>query len=320
MQTPRRALGVGMVALAALMFVSNAGLSRITMRAGVDAALLTTIRVTMTFVALVVVALVWRRDVLRLPEPRVMALLALQGIFGVAGLQWLYFVAIDHLPVGLAVLLEYQSPILVALWAFLVQRQRAGARLWVGLVLAVSGLVLVVDLRSGLSFDTIGLLAGLGAAVCFSTYFLIGEALVGRVPAFQVILGSSFVGAAVLNLAMPITRLTTPLGEQVSLMGRLAGFSLPLWSVLVWIVIVGTLVPYLIALTALNHVNATTVATVAMLEPIGVVVLGWVWFYESMGVLGTVGCVMVLIGIGIAQLVRAEGTTTADQEPIIVDG
>ena len=82
--------------------------------------------------------------------------------------------AIDRLPVGMALLLEYQAPILVALWARFVQHEGARPRLWAGLALA--GAAWWRPPASGRGWlDAVGVLAGLGAAVCFAAYFLIGE-------------------------------------------------------------------------------------------------------------------------------------------------
>ncbi len=50
------ALGLGLVALGALLFVQNAGVSRVALRAGVDPTALTTLRVTGTAVVLVLAA------------------------------------------------------------------------------------------------------------------------------------------------------------------------------------------------------------------------------------------------------------------------
>jgi drug/metabolite transporter (DMT)-like permease len=114
-------LGLVLVVLGAVLFIQNAGVSRIALRAGVDPLTLTTTRVTGTVVVLLVAALLFRRDALRPPTGRLGLLIVAHGLVGVAALQWTYFVAIDRLPVGMALLLEYQAPILVALWARFVQ-------------------------------------------------------------------------------------------------------------------------------------------------------------------------------------------------------
>jgi drug/metabolite transporter (DMT)-like permease len=90
----------------------------------------------------------------------------------------------------------------------------------------------------------------------------------------------------------------------VSLLGRLAGVSAPVWAVLAWIVVVGTVAPFGLTLLALRHLSATTVTMVAMLEPIGVSALGWVWFAESLDAVALTGGVAVVAGIVLAQSAR----------------
>lgn len=299
------ALGLGLVVLGALLFVQNAGVSRVALRAGVDPAALTTLRVTGTAVVLVVVAALFRRDALRPPGGRLGLLVVVHGLVGVAALQWTYFVAIDRLPVGMALLLEYQAPILVALWARFVQRERVRPRLWLGLALAWTGLAAATGIWRGLTFDVVGVLGGMGAAVCFATYFLIGEHGVGRLDPLRVIVWSFLVATVGLNIVHPLTGARLGLlDDQVSLLGRLADHTAPLWAVLAWIVVAGTVLPFGVELHALRHLPATTVTMVAMLEPIGVSALGWVWFEETLDTVALIGCVAVVAGILLAQTAR----------------
>jgi drug/metabolite transporter (DMT)-like permease len=266
---------------------------------------LTTLRVTGTFAVLLVAALVLRRDALRPPRGRLGLLVVVHGLVGVAALQWTYFVALDRLPVGMALLLEYQAPILVALWARYVQRERVRQRIWLGLALAWGGLAAATGIWRGLALDAVGISAGLGAAVCFAAYFLIGEHGVGLLDPLRVILWSFLVAAVALNVVHPVT--SAPLGllgDQVSLLGRLDGHSAPVWAVLAWIVVVGTVAPFGLTLLALRHLSATTVTMVAMLEPIGVSALGWVWFAESLDAVALTGGVAVVAGIVLAQSAR----------------
>src|SRR3954470_18759917 len=156
MRARNPALGLGLVVLGAVLFVQNAGVSRVALRAGVDPTSLTTTRVTGTVLVLLVVAAVFRRDALRPPRGRLAVLLVAHGLFGVAALQWTYFVAIDRLPVGMALLLEYQAPLLVALWARFGQHERVHPRLWLGLVLAIGGLAAATEVWKGAKFDGMG--------------------------------------------------------------------------------------------------------------------------------------------------------------------
>lgn len=305
MQSRNPALGLALVVLGAVLFIQNAGVSRVALRAGVDPVALTTLRVTGTFVVLLLVAVLFRRDALRPPPGRLGLLVVVHGLIGVAALQWTYFVAIDRLPVGMALLLEYQAPILVALWARFVQHEPVRRRMWLGLALAWGGLAAATGIWRGLELDGIGMLAGLGAAVCFATYFLVGEHGVGRLDPLRVILWSFLCATVGLNVLHPLTATRWDLlDERVSLLGRLAEHTAPVWAVLAWVVVVGTVLPFGVELSALRHLSATTVTMVAMLEPIGVSVLGWVWFAETLDAVALTGGVAVVAGIVLAQSAR----------------
>jgi drug/metabolite transporter (DMT)-like permease len=304
------ALGVGLVVLGAACFTVNAGVSRVALRAGVEPAMLTTIRVTFTFLVLVLVAAVFRRSALRPPPGRMLLLVVVHGVIGVAALQWVYFVAIDRLPVGMALLLEYQAPVIVAVWARFAQGEKVRPRLWLGLVLALGGLAAATEVWEGApsgtsGVDGIGVLAGLAAAICFAVYFLIGEAGVGALDPLRVIIWSFGVATVALNVASPITGFdTSRLSAHVSMLGALDDLSAPLWLVLGWVIVLGTLVPFFAELFALSFVRATTVTVIALLEPIGVSALGWAWFDESLGPVAILGCLAVVAGIVIAQSAR----------------
>ena len=299
------ALGLGLVILGATLFIVNAGVSRVALRAGVDPVTLTTIRVTGTFVVLALVAAVFRRSALRPPPGRLRWLVVAHGLVGVAALQWAYFVAIDRLPVGMALLLEYQAPILVAVWARVVQREAVRPRMWLGLALAMAGLAAATGVWKGAVFDPVGIAAGLAAAVCLAAYFLIGEHGVGTLDPLQVIIWSFLVASVAINLVSPITAFDTSLLEtDVSLLGALGELSLPVWVLLAWIVVLGTVVPFGVELVALRHLSATTVTMVAMIEPVGVSALGWVWFDESLDAVAMVGGAAVVAGIVLAQTAR----------------
>jgi drug/metabolite transporter (DMT)-like permease len=299
------ALGFALVLAGASMFIVNAGVSRVALRSGVDPVSLTTIRVTGTALVLLVVAAVFRRSALRPPAGRLRLLLVAHGLVGVAALQWTYFVAIDRLPVGMALLLEYQAPILVAVWARFVQKEQVGGQMWVGLALAMAGLAAATGIGRGVELDTLGILAGFGAAICFAAYFLIGEHGVAQLDPLRVILWAFLVAAVALNLVSPITSFDLGLlDEQASLLGRLDGYDVPVWALLAWVILLGTLFPFGVELLALRHLSATTVTMVAMLEPVGVSALGWVWFHEELGTVALVGGVAVVAGILLAQSAR----------------
>ncbi len=289
--------------IGATLFTINAGVSRVAMRAGLDPGVFTTLRITCAAIAFIIVAAVIRRSALRPPRGRTLLMVAGLGLVGVAGLQLTYNIAINRLPVGIALLLEYLAPVLVVLWVRLVRKDAVHDRMWVAIACTLVGLAVVGRVWDGLAFDALGVAMGLAAAVCFASYFLLGERGVDNEDPLRVILWAFIVGAVIMNIFAPLTALNG-LGRDAPLLGNLDAWSVPLWVLIVWIVLLGTVSPFFAQLVALNHLPATIVTIVATLEPVGVLVLGWLWFNESLAGVQVGGGILVLIGIGLAQTAR----------------
>ncbi len=305
--TRRPVVGLGLVTLGAFLFIVNAGVSRVVLRAGASPVELTTLRITGTAVVLILVALIFDRSALRPIRGRLGGWVVAHGVIAVAALQWTYFVAIDRLPVGLALLLEYQAPLLVVLWARFVQGEQVLRRVWFGLGVALLGLAAATGLLGGgVTLDPIGVVAGLAAAVCFAAYFLIGEHGVANLPPLRMLVWSFAYASLAINLFSPVTAFPTEvLTESASLLGRFEQYAVPGAVLALWVVVLGTLVPFGVEILALRHLPASAVTMIAMLEPVGVAALGWYWFGENLGLVATIGCVLVVTGIIAAQSGRA---------------
>src|SRR5919204_161895 len=163
-----------MVFLASTLFAINGTVSKVIQDAGLSSARLTQVRSTGAFVGFALVLALTNRRTFRL-RAREVPLLVVFGVCGLAFVQWFYFIAIHRLAIGIALLLQYLAPLLVALWARFVYREHVRRRIWASLALSLTGLVLIVKLWTGLALDGIGLLAGLGAMVTWAVYVLMAE-------------------------------------------------------------------------------------------------------------------------------------------------
>ena len=88
---------------------------------------------------------------------------------------WFYFVAIERLEIGIALLIQYVAPVLVALYARYVLHEPVRRRIWAALALSIVGLALLLQLWHGLELDGIGVLASIGAAITFALYILMAD-------------------------------------------------------------------------------------------------------------------------------------------------
>ncbi|EFQ82033.1 putative membrane protein [Aeromicrobium marinum DSM 15272] len=300
-RSPR--LGYLLVVAAAVLFGVNAGVSRIPLRSGTPTDTFTSVRITAALAVLVLVAVAVDRAALRPPRGRSLLLVVGLGLVGVTGVQWTYNVAINRLPLGIALLLEYLGPVLVVLWVRFVRSEPVAPRMWPALGLAVLGLAVVSRIWSGLEFDGLGVAMALLAAVCFATYFLLGERGVDADSPLQVIVWSFAAATVVMNLVQPVWT-ADALGADASALGRFDEVVVPAWAAMGWVVVLGTVAPFFLLLVALRMLSATIVSVVAMLEPVVAALVGWGWFRETLTPLQILGMAMVLSGVVLAQTSR----------------
>jgi len=306
----RPAAGYVYTVVAAALFGINGTVSTLALQAGLPAPRLTALRCTGAAIGLVVVLAVISPRRLRVTR-RELPFLAVFGVVGVALTQFLYYVAIGRLPVGIALVFEMTAPVFIALYVWLVRREQVRSRLWVALLLSLCGLVLVAQVwEGGGSLDPLGVAAGLLAALCLATYYLMGER--GTAVRDPIALTTwSFVAAAVFwAVAAPWWRFDAGvLVHRVP--ASLGGLSVPLWALVAWIVVLGAIVPFWLSIAALPHLSPTTAGLVATVEPVFASIVAWLWVGQVLTGWQIAGGVVVLVGIALAQTARATPAPTA---------
>ncbi len=303
-------LGYLLVLVGVVAFSINAGVSRLVLTNGVDAWSLSQLRAMGAAVLLLaLIALTHRTS--QLPMSRAhWPLLALYGIVGLGLLQSFYFEAIARIPIGLAILIEYLAPLWVALWARFVRKQPVKPILWPALALTFIGLGIVAGAQFR-GLDPVGLVYAFGASACFAVYFLVGERLVADHDPFVVSFWGFVVAAAgwaLASLVLPF--ITSPwqidYAAPVTLPVALGAAVVPIGLLLLWVISLGTVVPFGAETAAMRWVPATVVSVIAMLEPVGSAAVGWWWFDERLTFVQVAGALLVLGGITMALLSRAE--------------
>ncbi|HEX6420864.1 MAG TPA: EamA family transporter [Acidimicrobiales bacterium] len=296
--------GFAQVTAAAVLFGINASVSKVVLQAGVEPRQLAALRCT--GVALGLLALLGPAAGARLRVPlRSLPQLAVLGVVGAALIQWFYFLAIDRLPVGIAILVEFTGPVLVAVWARLVLREEVRPLVWGALGLSLAGLALVAQVWHDTRLDTLGLLAGFAGAACLATFLLLGRHTGGSHDPVAVNFWMfAFASLFWLVVEPPWGIDRGPLAASTSLLGAFDGVEVPVWLVIGWVVALGTLAPYALDLAALRHLPAATVGVVGMLEPVVATAVAWAWLGQSLTAAQVLGGAVVLAGVGLAQAAR----------------
>jgi inner membrane transporter RhtA len=207
----------------------------------------------------IAVALVWRPRVAG-HAARDLRLAALFGLV-LAGMNLSFYAALDRIPLGIAVTLEFVGPLGVAVFS----SRRALDLLWVGL--AAAGILLLSDLGGGGDgLDRLGVGLALLAGALWATYILV-SARVGR----------AFPGGTGLALALMVA--TLPIAPVGIAQG--GGDLLVPWVLAVGAAVglLASAIPYALELEALRRVPVGVFGVLMSLEPgvaalAGLVVLG----------------------------------------------
>jgi len=245
--------------------------------------------------------------------------IAAMALIGVAGTQLAYFLAIERMPVGSAILIEYLAPVLLVGFAWATTRRVPKVVVLLGSVAAVAGLVLVVGPASLAAVDPSGVVFALLAAIGAATYYLIAarpsEGLPPVALAWSGLLGGALAlfalgGIRVIPFDMAFT--------DVPLLGGVV----PWWVPLGIVGIVATAIAYAASIAATGMLGSRIMSFVGLLEVVFATLFAWVLLGETLTLTQLLGGVLILAGIVLVQSekdARAAAPPTAAAMPAPVE-
>ena len=312
-------VGVLLVLTAAALFSVNGTVSKLTLRSGLSALRLVEIRCLAAAAVLIVIALLRDRRSMRIGW-RELGQLTVYGVVGLALVQWLYFVSISRIPVSISLLIEFTAPLLTALWVRFVRKGQVLSRVWGALALVLCGLALVSQVWSGISLDTLGVVTAVLAALSLATYYLLGERALGRRDPYS-LAAWSFLAAAVFWAVLqpwwsfPFERLDDSVALAADPAATGAAHA-PVWALVLYNVLLGTVAPFGLTLIALGRIGATRTGLVASTEPVLAGVVAWVVLDEVLTGWQVLGAAFVMGGIVLAETARTPPAPAPAEVPI----
>jgi drug/metabolite transporter (DMT)-like permease len=291
-------VGLGLALGSAATFATSGAFASSLLAAGWTAGAAVTVRVVIGAVALTMPALLALRG--RVGQLRRGAgAVALYGVVAVAGAQLCYFNAVQHLPVAVALLLEYSGVLLVVGWMWARHGHRPGRLTALGGLAAVVGLALVLDLLSSRGVDPVGVLWGLGAAVGLAVYFVLSSGTEDALPPLVVAWGGLAIGAltlllaaatGALPLAAPRTDVTLA-STRVSWLVPVLGLSL-----------LAAAVAYVAGILGARLLGARVASFVGLTEVLFAVLFAWLLLGQTPRPVQLAGGVLVTVGIVLVRL------------------
>lgn len=251
------------------------------------------IRLTLSTVLMALSFGIFSRGLLRIRLKDIGYFLMFGGI-AMALVQGAYFYAISKIQVAAATLLQYLAPILVAIYSVCFWRERLTAAKLIALMLSFGGCYLVVggyDVRL-LQMNILGILGGLGAAVSAAGYTLLGERGMHRYKPSTLLFYAMAFGCLTWHIIYP------PFHYAV------AGFSPYQWKWILYIAVMGTIIPFGLYFVGINYIRSTRAIITATLEPISAAFMAFFFLGEAMEPLQILGGMVVVGAIVLLQTQR----------------
>lgn len=295
--TAARTAGLGFAMVSAASFGLSGSLARGLMDVGWSSAAAVSLRILLAAVVLAPLAILQLRGRWHLLR-RNLPLVGVYGLLAVAGCQLAFFNAVGRMPVGVALLIEYTSPVAVIGWLWLTRGQRPGARTVGGALLAVLGLVLVLDLVSGTDVDGVGILWAFGAMVGVTVYFLIsGRQDDGLPPVVLAAAGLTVGGAALLLMGvvgvLPFAATTAAV--------HFGSVTVAWWLPVLALGVVTAALAYVTGIAATRRLGSRLASFVALTEVLAALGFAWVLLGQAPRSFQLLGGALVLLGVVIVK-------------------
>ena len=283
------ALAVG----ASLAFGSSGSLARGLFDAGWTPGAVVLVRISIGALVVApfgIVALAGQWGALR----RHAGVLVMYGMVAVAGSQYCYFAAIQHMDVGPALLIEYTAPAAVVAWMWMRHAQRPHRITIAGAVVAALGLALVLDVFGGVSLDGVGVAWALGAMVGAATYFVVnGNQATGIPPitlaASGLVVGALGLGVLALTGVLPVSATTADV--------QLADATVAWWTPLVLLGVVTAGLAYVAGVAAGRRLGSRLASFVSLLEVVAGVAFAWALLSQVPTGMQAAGGALILLGV-----------------------
>ena len=292
--------------LGAFLFAVNGIPAKLVLDETLSSLRLTQIRTFGGFLILLIWLLIRDPKSLRVSRKEI-PLLIVFGLVGFAGVNTFYFLSIHKLKVSIALLIEFTSPIWIALYLRYVRKVRVSSLMWWGLGISLAGLALLAQVWQGMTLDTAGVIFAFIDALCMCIYFLLGEKLTKTHPTIVMLVWGMGISSIFFAIIQPVWSFPfEKLNDSIPMDGALAGNSLPAWAYILFIVTGGMAIPYFFVIAGLKGLSASISSVIGMLEPVFAGIVAWLLLNEALTPVQLLGGAVILIGIFLADRARSK--------------
>jgi drug/metabolite transporter (DMT)-like permease len=279
------------VTLAALMWGLSGSSAKFLFKSGITPYQLVQLRLTISTVILFLWLLIRKPFLLKIDRKDILYFM-LFGTVGMAGVQFTYLFTISKIKVAAAILLQYLAPSFIAIHSVVFMREKLAPATIAALLGATFGCYLVVGAYNLdiLTMNIVGIISGILSAITFAWYSIHGEYGMRRYNPWTVLFFALFFGALVWNVLHP------------PLEAFMHAYSPVQWSWILYIGVLGTLIPFGLYLEGINLIRSTRASITATLEPITAGIISYLFLNEFMETAQIAGGIIIIGSIILLQL------------------
>jgi len=282
------------IVIASILWGTMGILAKLAFGYGIVPETLIALRLAASFVTLAAGLGLFQRKAFKIQKGDALMLLVL-GIFAIAFQRISYFYAVSLTTATIAAILFYTYPVFVTLFAVLFLKEKFGRVMLLAIVMALSGVALVVRIYdfASLNIDFVGMLFGLLSSLLFVLYFVMIKRLRDRYSNWTLSVYGDGIGVLAL---LPIIYFSA---------SNIVEFSAELWLLILAIAWGPSLLAYLFYSYALKYVDASKGSILGVIEPLSAALFAASILGEKLEVLQVVGIALALTGV--ALLFRKRG-------------
>lgn len=289
--------GVWLTVASGLAFASSGPLAKSVLAAQWSPGAILAVRLTgAAAIVLVVAALADPRELRE--SPRHLRTITAFGVVAVAGVQATFFLSLQYLQVGVALMIQFLAPVVVIFWDWIVRRRRPSARTLVGATIALLGAALVIDVLHSAELSVAGLGWAALSMLCNAAFFLLSARTSDSLSPVT-LLGAGLAVAAVTAWVLGLASvLPLHVGASTAVM---AERGLPVWVALALLIAISTVVAYLCGVAGAARIGSTLMSLVLLSEVLFAVVLARILLGEAIAPVQMAGGVLLVGGIALAR-------------------
>lgn len=282
-------IGYLFVVIAALLWAISGTASKFIFSSGISPIELVQFRAAGSAILLLFVLGIQKPSLLKIVPKNIGYFIILGTLL--ATTQFTYLFAISKTLVAVAILLQYQAPLVIALYMFFVLREKLSLNVIVSIICSLFGCYLVVGAYnlSILSMSKTGIISGLCSAITFGLYTISSESGIRRYSPWTVLFYAFAVAAIILNVVYPPFH---AFGHPHSLIT---------WWWIFFVTLFGTILPFAFYSLGIKRIRPTHASITATLEPIAAAIISYTFLGEILERWQIIGAILVINAIIILQ-------------------